>query len=107
MYLRVHHACALLALIMSSMLFAQFEAGTVLGTVHDQTGAVVTGCKVTLENVKTGVTVQTQSDANGNYEFVNQRLGSYAFARNRPGSRRWRLTASDLPGMRASASICL
>ena len=55
-FLRVRYACALLALTIPCMLFAQFEAGTVLGTIHDQTGAVVTGCKVTLENVKTGVT---------------------------------------------------
>lgn len=37
---------------------AQFGTATVLGTVKDATGAVVQGSKVTLENVKTGVTTR-------------------------------------------------
>src|SRR6202162_437844 len=58
-------------------LFGQFEAATVLGTIRDASGAVVPNCKVTLENVNTGVSVSTNTDGNGNYEFVNQHLGMY------------------------------
>lgn len=58
-------------------LFGQFEAATVLGTIRDASGAVVPNCKVTLENVNTGVSVATNTDGNGNYEFVNQHLGMY------------------------------
>src|SRR5260370_4681612 len=60
-------------------LFAQFEAATVLRTIRDTSGAVVPNCKVTLENVSTGVTVSTRTDGLGNYEFVNQHLGAYKF----------------------------
>jgi hypothetical protein len=70
-------AIILMALALPCALRAQFEAGTVLGTVHDPSGAVVVGCKVTLENVKTSVTVDINTDVNGSFEFVNQHLGQY------------------------------
>src|ERR1700681_4025597 len=71
--------CALvLALaIAAPTLFGQFEAATVLGTIRDASGAVVPNCKVTLENVNTGVAVEAATDANGNYEFVNHHPGTY------------------------------
>ncbi len=61
-----------------TLLKAQFESGTVLGTVRDPSGGTVPNASVTLQNVKTGVSLQTQTDANGNYQFVNQRLGTYS-----------------------------
>ncbi len=50
---------------------------TVLGTIRDTPGAVVPRCKVTLENVSTGIAVSTLTDRLGNYEFVNQHLAEY------------------------------
>ena len=64
-------------LLPTLLLFGQFEAGTVLGTVTDPSGAAVANANVTLENTKTGVDVQTKTDAGGNYNFVNARLGNY------------------------------
>lgn len=58
-------------------LFGQFESGTVLGTVHDPSGANVSGATVTLDNTKTGVALQTKTNSDGDYEFVNARLGTY------------------------------
>ena len=43
--------------------FAQFDTATVLGTVHDSSGAVVPGATVTLKNVATGITATTVTDA--------------------------------------------
>ncbi|MEI9974950.1 MAG: carboxypeptidase regulatory-like domain-containing protein [Ignavibacteriota bacterium] len=57
--------------------WAQFESGTVLGTIHDPANAMIAKATVTLVNVRTGISIETTTDANGNYEFVNQRLGSY------------------------------
>jgi hypothetical protein len=56
---------------------AQFESATVLGTIYDSSSAAVSGASVTLVNVRSGVSARTTSDASGNYEFVNQRLGAY------------------------------
>ena len=89
---------------------AQFESGTVLGSILDASNAGVSGASVTLVNARTGVTAQAKSDANGNYEFVNQRLGSYrvrvemkgfktaetdAFFRFSAGKRRFRSAWSE------------
>lgn len=57
--------------------FAQFESATVLGTVYDSSHTVVSGASVTLLNVRTGVSTQSKTDASGDYQFVNQRLGTY------------------------------
>ncbi|HEY7304561.1 MAG TPA: TonB-dependent receptor [Bryobacteraceae bacterium] len=69
----------------SFTLFGQFESGTVLGTVHDPSGANVSNASVTLDNTKTGVTLQTKTDSNGDYEFVNARLGTYRVSVAAPG----------------------
>ncbi len=77
-FFRAIHFCALgLATVVPSVMFGQFEAATVLGSIRDASGAVVPNCKVTLENINTGVAVSTNTDANGYYEFVNQHLGMY------------------------------
>lgn len=63
----------------------QFETATVVGVVKDSTGAVVPGAKVTLTNTQTGVTAERISDANGNYEFFNVRIGAYLIAAEKAG----------------------
>jgi len=63
--------------LLATTCFAQFETATVLGTVKDSTGAVIVGGKVTLENVKTGVTAIAQSSDAGNFDFVNVPIDVY------------------------------
>lgn len=69
-------------LIMSILLFgqtllAQFDTASVLGTLRDESGAVLAGVNVTLTNMATGISTATQTDANGNYEFLTVRIGTY------------------------------
>jgi len=56
---------------------AQFDTATVLGTVRDNTGAVVPGATVTLTNIDTGITATRVTDENGNFEFATVRIGRY------------------------------
>jgi hypothetical protein len=56
---------------------AQFETATVLGTVRDPNGAVVAGANVTLKNVATGLSASVTTEANGDYQFVNVKIGNY------------------------------
>lgn len=56
---------------------AQVDTGAVVGTVHDQTGAVVPHVKVSLTNQETAFTVSTVSDAGGAYTFSPVRIGTY------------------------------
>ena len=71
--------------IHTTALFAQFESGTVLGTIRDSSGAVVANAAVTLEDVNTGVDSKTHTDSSGNYQFVNERLGTYRVRVEAPG----------------------
>lgn len=56
---------------------AQFDTAAVVGTVKDNTGAVVPGATVTLTNLDTGIAVTRVSDGLGNFEFVTVRAGRY------------------------------
>jgi carboxypeptidase family protein/TonB-dependent receptor-like protein len=57
--------------------YAQYDTASVLGTVTDPSSAVVSGVKVTLENVRTAVKQNAVTDSDGNYAFLNQRIGEY------------------------------
>jgi hypothetical protein len=83
--LRRASGVCLLAFLHTVFAFGQFESGTVLGSIHDPSGAAVPNASVTLQDVRTGVTYKTQSDGNGNYEFVNERPGTYQVKVEAPG----------------------
>jgi hypothetical protein len=65
--------CVIAALGSDQGLRAQSVYGSVLGTITDATGAVIAGTGVTLANAGTNEERRTQSDTNGNYQFVNLR----------------------------------
>jgi hypothetical protein len=56
---------------------AQSVSGTILGTVTDSSGAIVTGAKVTIINEGTALTRTVTSDANGEYTAPNLPTGTY------------------------------
>ena len=58
-------------------LLAQFEGGSVLGTVVDANGGVVRGAKITLSNPETGISAVATTDENGQYEFPTVKIGLY------------------------------
>jgi Carboxypeptidase regulatory-like domain len=59
---------------------AQLTTGDVLGTITDESGAVIPGAKVTLRNVGTGITQMVQSNEAGDYVFTLLQPGSYSGA---------------------------
>ncbi len=75
---------SLVAFLVCALGFAQTDS-TVLGNVKDATGAVVQNAKVTLLSVHTGTQQSTNTDANGNYEFLYVRLGEYSLRAEAPG----------------------
>jgi hypothetical protein len=68
---------AILLLLAPLSLMAQFETGEVLGTVRDNTGAVVANAAVTLLSQDTSIETKTTSDEAGNYGFFNVKVGTY------------------------------
>src|SRR2546428_5467704 len=66
---------------------AQVLYGTVVGTVTDQTGAVVPGATVTITNVATGQAREGITDAAGYYTILNVLEGKYDLSVNLTGFR--------------------
>jgi len=69
-------ACFLL-LIAATSAIAQSTFGSILGTVHDSSGAVVEGAQVTLVNAGTSSSRILVSDSTGSFGFKNIDVGSY------------------------------
>src|SRR2546423_14363685 len=68
--------------------FAQVDAGAILGTVKDTSGAVVPSAKVTLTNDDTGLAVATTTGASGEYTFSPIKIGDYSLAAELKGFQR-------------------
>jgi len=74
--LRVRNYVAVLVfmgVIGAGPILAQSERGTITGTVHDSSGAVVPAANVRITNVATNVTIATTSNLSG--EFHGARAG--------------------------------
>ena len=56
---------------------AQYEDGSLLGTIRDTTGAVVGNAAITITNDATGIVTAVHTDAAGNYLVQSLRVGVY------------------------------
>lgn len=65
--------------------YGQAVTGTLIGTVQDQTGAIVPNAHVTLTNEGTNVMAETTSSQQGFYTFPNLNPGSYTVSVEAPG----------------------
>ena len=74
--MRVRIILAFFVLAATSLL-AQTFRGTVLGTVTDASGAVVSGAKVAVRNVNTGQERTTETSADGSYSVPELPIGTY------------------------------
>ena len=77
-----------LFLICSSKAHAQYENGSLVGTIHDSSGAVVSGAAVSVTNTATGITEKTTTTGDGDYEFPSLRTGVYTIAATAKGFAR-------------------
>ncbi|MEO6724791.1 MAG: carboxypeptidase-like regulatory domain-containing protein, partial [Blastocatellia bacterium] len=76
---------AALLLVLSATARAQFDTATVLGTVRDSGGAVLPGVTVTIRNIDTGITVNAQTDGDGNFQITNVKIGDYRVSAEKQG----------------------
>jgi hypothetical protein len=79
---------ALLAMLSSSLLWGQGFTASVLGTVTDNTGAVVPLAIVTVTNIGTGTQTAVTTDSSGAYTVPQLTPGEYRVAVVSPGFKR-------------------
>ncbi len=70
---------------LAPFLRAQVDMGSILGTVSDQTGAMIPGATVTLSNEETGLTLSTATSDVGAYVFTPVNIGTYTVTVTKPG----------------------
>ena len=75
-------------LLFSGALFAQGNFGRILGTVTDQTGAVIAGAAVTIIDTERGVARSLVTDRAGEYNAPNLIPGTYTIRVEVPGFKR-------------------
>jgi hypothetical protein len=85
--LRVLSVLSSLLTLTTSLAFGQAISGNLVGTISDQTGAVVPTAEVTATNVGTKASVVTHANSTGEYRFENLPVGSYKITVKAPGFR--------------------
>ena len=73
-------------------LYAQVDTGTILGTVHDNTGAVIAGAKVTVRDEGTSRSQTNTTSASGEYVFTPLKIGTYTIEVENAGFKKERRT---------------
>ena len=68
---------AAMIVLAATTLVAQTFRGTILGTVTDASGAVISGATVKVHNVNTGLDRSTQTSADGSYSISELQIGTY------------------------------
>jgi hypothetical protein len=82
--------CAAVILIVAGALpaSAQLDTGTIVGTVRDQSAAVVPGATVTATQESTGTVATAVTTDKGQFVFPNLKIGTYAIAAELSGFRK-------------------
>jgi hypothetical protein len=70
--------------------------GSILGTVHDRTQAVVAGAHIKVTNVLTNLSEETVSGADGSYRFLALPAGTYKLTATAPGFQTFTTTGIDV-----------
>src|SRR3954451_18913720 len=72
-------------LVVCMAAFAQFEAGSVVGSVKDPSGLAVANAVVEIRSVATNVARRTVTSATGDFDFVALQPGPYEIVAKQPG----------------------
>src|SRR5580700_4177314 len=85
MIMRLRMILAAFVVLLTTALVAQTFRGTILGTVTDASGAVVSGASVKVHNVNTGQDRSTQTSADGSYTVSELQIGTYTVTISQSG----------------------
>ena len=74
-------------LAIAPVVFGQGVSGHIIGTVQDESHAVIPNAQVTITNQETGIIIRTKSNAVGEYRSDNLPPGTYQVKIEAPGFR--------------------
>lgn len=75
--LRLSAVLAIICLLFSAPAWAQFDTGTIAGSVTDPSGAVIPHTTVTVTNTGTGIQTVLRTDSNGSFVASGLHFGHY------------------------------
>src|SRR5437588_9307149 len=87
MRLRFSFATTTLCLLLAGSLFGQSERGTISGTVHDSSGAIIPGATITATNSATNSAINVVSSEAGDYTIPSLPVGTYNVLVEKAGFR--------------------
>ncbi len=87
-------ACLVLCSLQSG--FSQTVRGTILGTVTDNTGAVIRGATVAARQTATGLVRTERTNESGEYSIPQLPVGSYVLSVEQPGFKKTERTGIEL-----------
>src|ERR1700716_2859754 len=88
---RLHALSALFILIVLAVvtpLWAQKDAGAIVGLVRDASGAVVTGAKITVTDMDRGIELTLSTNDSGQYVASPLRIGRYSVTVEKEGFKK-------------------
>src|SRR3954447_2787021 len=86
---------------------AQFELGSVVGTVKDPTGLAVANAAIEIRSVSTNAVRQTTSSASGDFDFVALQPGNYELSVKQQGFKETTQKFELVVGQRLELQIAL
>src|SRR5580658_7601853 len=87
---------ALAIVLMGCSAVGQSTFGSIVGTVHDTTQAVVPGARVKIRSLEDNSVRSTTADENGSFEFVNLKPGNYALSAQAEGFADFQIPSAEL-----------
>src|SRR5262245_13753191 len=86
---------------------AQFEAGSVVGTVKDPSGLPMANAAVETRSIATNVTRKTVTSSTGDFDFGALQPGRYALTAKQPGFKETTREFELAVGQRAEMNITM
>jgi len=80
----------------AAALYAQSDAGSVVGFVKDPSGGLIPGAKIVLKNDNTGVERTVNSNESGYYVFTSVQPGFYTLSVEAQGFKRYEISHNKL-----------
>src|SRR5579863_6182831 len=96
-----------IGLVISTAGFAQFELGSVVGTVKDSTGLPMANAAVEIRSLATNIARQSMTSGTGEFDFVALHPGQYSLTAKQSGFKETTQNFELAVGQRVELNISM